>query len=173
MCIRDRDNVQQFTHGGGNNDHLRFFLLSETLTETMHQWIVRFCRESWEVKGFTKDGITDFGQFRFVTHRGARRATTGTKAGVGGELSSIIKAVDVLDLGDQLSSGGIADTGNGNEQVSLLLEVRMLIEMISDLTLKISDLGIEESDMLLDGLDDSGGRNARLKAIALLGAHIE
>ena len=86
-------------------------------------------------------------------------------------MGGIIKAADVLDLGDHLSGGGIADTGNGNEQVSLLLEVRMLIEMISDLTLKISDLGIEESDMLLDGLDDSGGRNARLKAIALLCAY--
>ena len=52
------------------------------------------------------------------------------QAGIGRQLSSRVKARNIGHAGDDLCRGGIADAGNGGQEVALLAQLWMLVEQV-------------------------------------------
>src|SRR5260221_7817373 len=85
---------------------------------------------------------------------GTRHMMARIEAHKGNQLPNIPKGANIAAFRQQFADGRVAPARNGAQQVGLLLEGGVLVEQIGDRPLGLSDLRIQQTELVLPVLDD-------------------
>src|SRR5262249_48507447 len=101
------------------------------------------------------DGFTPDGGARGVVFRVETRERDDLSGGVEGG--------DIAELSQELAGGQVADARDGGQQASLALEVRMVVNVVVNKFLELSNLAVKKGELVLELGNDNrrGGLSAQ------------
>jgi len=141
--------VQQFTHGGTDDDHHGLTFVEQVFAEGLNHWVKTPSVYCGEVECFTQLTTTDFGQPTSALKRRTGQVLFGCQADESGQLSGTAK-IGKRNLGQQLLSRDTTDSGDALEQLSIPLKRGMPVDVVVDGRLDRFDLLIQIRDHRLD-----------------------
>src|ERR1700720_2568367 len=97
--------MNEFTHGGGDDRHVVFAFGLESQAQGTHQRVVSHRSQHREVEQLAKQTVALLGKAGFAVHGRARVAHARGESDKGGGLTSTIKAREV-ELPDEPGAGG-------------------------------------------------------------------
>lgn len=112
--------MNEFAHGGPNDDHRGFTRGGETEPDRANRRIPSERGDGGKVEGLPEAPGANLREARPPAER-AGLDEAGDQAGEGGRLSRTGVAL-IKEFGDQDRGGGFANAGNGGEQVPLRAE---------------------------------------------------
>src|SRR5919109_2474488 len=145
---------KQFSHGCPNDSHLVFVLLVETRTKGLNDGIEALGINSRKIQCFSQMGVANLGQARARVDGGAGETMLWVQACIGSESACGRKGLNIFS--QELGSGEFSNPGDTNQQVTLLLQARMLVDVSLDLFLQLRNLLVEEGKMLAEHFVNRG-----------------
>jgi PAS domain-containing protein len=143
-------NIDELAHHRSDDDHLEFAVGQESGAEGSDNGVVPDGCECRHIQGFPDSGRAGFGQHASAMHRCSRLAMPWRKAAERGHATRIREARHVAEFGQDHSRSARSDTGDSLEQIALAAQVRMAIDVVSNLLGDLVDAAFDESDHVLD-----------------------
>jgi len=166
------DQMQEFAHKGGDDSKFGFASTQQVLGKGTQDGIMALSDNSGEIQGAAQTGTTPFGQASTSTHGRTGNMLAWGQTSKSRQLAGIVEDTSIADFSQQFGSGQVSNPRNRSQQIALLTEMRMALNMVMNLAQQVGNLLVEEGDMLVQGVQDRLGRDARLTTIAFLLTHI-
>lgn len=135
--------MNQFPHDRTHDDLAVLPTGYETLREADNHRVVLHCNEGRHVERFPHPGVARFTDPRFALYRTPRRELLRGKAYVCHDLLNPVTVFEQSEFGKDGSDGGRPDPRNGIQQISLLSEMRIMLDVPGDLLLELRNLLVQ------------------------------
>jgi len=112
-------------------------------------------------------GVTPLDQAASAAEGGTRMPLAGSKAGKGSYLRSVGEASDIRDFSEENGSRCVPDTRDGKQQRLVVLQVRVLVNVLMDMLRQFLDLLIKERNVGINAGCYLLVGNTRLAPVAL------
>ena len=163
--------VQQFTHDSNDNFQIVQTPLLKSVGKRFENRIVLPGNDSGHIKGSADGGPPHFRNAGAGVDGRARLAMPGVQASKGDQLSNIIKVRDGTKFSHKFGSRQASDSLDGDEEVALALEIRMVVDMLLNSVFDLLDLLRKKLNLLLQIVLDNGRRRSavleRIQPVAL------
>lgn len=93
-----KNNTDEFVHDGGIDNIVVFMVLKETGDKFLNERIVKASDEGRHKQRTSEAGVAKFAKMRFAMNRGAGATFGRGEASIGGELTGILKQINVRDF---------------------------------------------------------------------------
>ena len=162
--------MKELSHHGADDQLARFACVGEALAKDIAPRRAIQRHHGGHVQRLAHETVADLGQARLAFHAAARLVLPRVQAGEGNSLSGISESFWIRIEGQQHGDRALTYSGDRFEQVSLVVQVRVVVDVLVDGLYQRLNLPIEPGQMFGDARMHGGPGD--LQAIALLGAHV-
>ncbi len=140
------DDVEQFSHTGGQSDFLCFAFFQQSLIESFEHRVELHRHQGRHVQCASQSGISLFGQVTFAPYRGPRLSLGWHQSGMSVQLAATTRDEAVTAIGEDLSGGASSYTADGSQQRHVLCQGRICLTQLINSIVKPLTFTFQRTD---------------------------